>query len=200
MPTSRRPTASWRSSTIPIAIRTTPQAEDKFKEASEAYSVLSDAQKRAAYDRYGHAGLQGAGGQPVSTPRLHGLWRHPGRFLRLQRHFRRGRSRPAAQPRTTRRRCPLRSGAVFRRSRLRHDRRYPGAAHGAVRAVQRRRSGTRDRGQHLSHLPRPRRSALSAEFSLHPQDLQHLQRRRGRLFATRAACAGAKATGRCSAS
>ena len=41
-----------------------PQAEDKFKEASEAYSVLSDAQKRAAYDRYGHAGLQGGGGQP----------------------------------------------------------------------------------------------------------------------------------------
>ena len=41
-----------------------PQAEDKFKEASEAYSVLSDAQKRAAYDRFGFAGLQGASGQP----------------------------------------------------------------------------------------------------------------------------------------
>lgn len=39
-----------------------PNAEDKFKEASEAYSILSDAQKRAAYDRYGHAGLQGAAG------------------------------------------------------------------------------------------------------------------------------------------
>jgi len=39
-----------------------PDAEEKFKEASEAYSVLSDAQKRAAYDRFGHAGLQGAAG------------------------------------------------------------------------------------------------------------------------------------------
>jgi molecular chaperone DnaJ len=38
-----------------------PEAEEKFKEAAEAYSVLSDAQKRAAYDRYGHAGLQGTG-------------------------------------------------------------------------------------------------------------------------------------------
>jgi molecular chaperone DnaJ len=35
-------------------------AEEKFKEAAEAYSVLSDAQKRAAYDRFGHAGV-GAG-------------------------------------------------------------------------------------------------------------------------------------------
>jgi molecular chaperone DnaJ len=32
-------------------------AEDKFKEAKEAYEVLSDAQKRAAYDRFGHAGV-----------------------------------------------------------------------------------------------------------------------------------------------
>jgi molecular chaperone DnaJ len=38
-------------------------AEEKFKEAAEAYSVLSDGQKRAAYDRFGHQGVgAGAGG------------------------------------------------------------------------------------------------------------------------------------------
>src|SRR3954471_1512849 len=38
-----------------------PEAEQRFKEAAEAYEVLSDAAKRQRYDRYGHAGLEGAG-------------------------------------------------------------------------------------------------------------------------------------------
>jgi molecular chaperone DnaJ len=37
-------------------------AEEKFKEAAEAYEVLSDDNKKARYDQYGHAGLGGAGG------------------------------------------------------------------------------------------------------------------------------------------
>lgn len=38
-----------------------PEAEEKFKEASEAYAILADGEKRALYDRFGHAGVGGSG-------------------------------------------------------------------------------------------------------------------------------------------
>ena len=41
-----------------------PNAEEKFKEINEAYGVLSDTDKRAAYDRFGHQGVRGPNGGP----------------------------------------------------------------------------------------------------------------------------------------
>src|ERR1700680_2040540 len=41
-----------------------PDAEEKFKEAAEAYEILCDAERRATYDRYGHDGLRSGGYAP----------------------------------------------------------------------------------------------------------------------------------------
>jgi len=50
-----------------------PEAEEKFKEAAEAYSVLADADKRARYDQFGHAGVTGAAqGGPGMNPDIFG--------------------------------------------------------------------------------------------------------------------------------
>jgi len=43
-------------------VNKSPDAEERFKEINEAYAVLSDADRRAAYDRFGHAGVKGPGG------------------------------------------------------------------------------------------------------------------------------------------
>jgi molecular chaperone DnaJ len=60
MPTiksSRVPIASWRCNTTRIATRATRKPEERFKEAAEAYGVLSNTETRARYDRFGHAGI-----------------------------------------------------------------------------------------------------------------------------------------------
>src|ERR1041385_5349636 len=48
-------------------------AEDKFKEAAEAYSVLADGDQRQRYDRFGHAGVSGAAGQSWGAPGFGGI-------------------------------------------------------------------------------------------------------------------------------
>ena len=59
--TQEGPTARWLWSITPIRNPDNPAAEEKFKEAAEAYEVLNDPQRRARYDRFGHAGM-GQGG------------------------------------------------------------------------------------------------------------------------------------------
>jgi molecular chaperone DnaJ len=48
-------------------VNKSPDAEEQFKEINEAYAILSDPDKRAAYDRFGHAGVRGMGGAPDFT-------------------------------------------------------------------------------------------------------------------------------------
>ncbi len=45
-------------------VNTTAEADDRFKEINEAYQVLSDPQRRQAYDMFGHAGVGNGGGDP----------------------------------------------------------------------------------------------------------------------------------------
>ena len=59
-------------------------AEEKFKEATEAYEVLGDDQKRQAFDQFGFAGVEGMGG---GQPGRHHLPRLRGHFRRLRRLF-----------------------------------------------------------------------------------------------------------------
>jgi molecular chaperone DnaJ len=72
------------------------EAEAKFREATEAYSVLSDPQKRQVYDTYGHAGLSGASGADFNSTIFQDFHDIFGDFFGFEDLFsggRRGRSR-----------------------------------------------------------------------------------------------------------
>ncbi|MFM8731422.1 MAG: DnaJ domain-containing protein, partial [Phycisphaerales bacterium] len=51
-----------------------PEAEVRFKACAEAYEVLSDPERRAIYDRHGHAGLRGRAGHDFSSMHVEGLF------------------------------------------------------------------------------------------------------------------------------
>ena len=137
----------------PDVNRHDPDAEEKFKEAAEAYEILSDPERRATYDRYGHDGLRSGG----YRPELRGLrldLRPLRRVLRRRRRRVRRRAAHAARCR-----------AATSRSRPRST--LADAARGA--SVERQLRG----GRSLRALPRQRRRAGHAD-----RHLRALRRRR----------------------
>ena len=87
------------------------EAEDKFKEAAEAYEVLSNPDKKSRYDQFGHAGMRGAGSYGGGHMNMDDIFQNFGDifgdFGPFESFFGGGRSR-AGQPRTGRRGSNLR--------------------------------------------------------------------------------------------
>jgi molecular chaperone DnaJ len=139
-------------------------SEERFKEAAEAYSVLSDPQKRSAYDRFGHQAVQGAGVDPNQFTDFSDIL---GEFFGLGDLFGGGGRRRTGPQRGEDLRYDLEidfENAVFGM-----------AAAGSLQALQGQGRRAGQRNHDLPHLPRPWRGSLSAELSLHPPHVRTVQ-------------------------
>ena len=174
-----------------------PQAEDKFKEAAEAYEVLSDADRRRQYDAYGHEGLR----TRRLRAELRGLRLGLGpvlRVLRLRRLRQRVRHRPRPARRPDAGRGRRRRGRDRpRRGRARRDGRGRLRGRRALRALPRQRRRARHADRHVPALPRLRPAAGGLAHALRParahRGVRRLRRRRPRARAAVRASATARA-------
>ncbi len=127
-------------------------AEEKFKEAAEAYAVLADSDKRARYDRFGHAGVPGAaGGAGRSIPTIftdfQDIFGGLGDIFGFGDMF--GGGPPARRP-AARRRPALRPRDHVRAGRQGRRDHHPDSAPRDLRDLQGLRRGA---GHHADHVP-----------------------------------------------
>ena len=171
---SKKPIARWPFSIIPDKNPDDPTAEDKFKEAAEAYSVLSDAQKRAAYDRFGHggAGGQGFGFDPQGYTNIEDIFDLFGFGDMFGGGGRGGqRTRSSAQRGADLRydlEISLEEAATGK------DQKLQIPQIGKMRSLRRQRRGKRHDRRNLHHLRRKRTDALSAGVFLGDANLSEL--------------------------
>ena len=174
-------------------------SEEKFKEAKEAYEMLTDAQKRAAYDQYGHAGVDpNMGGGRGAGPEGFGGFAEAfgdifGDIFSGGAGARRGAGGPAG---LSRQRPELRDGDHAGRGGTRQGHADPHSQLGQLRDLPRLRRQARHQPEDLQHLQRQRHGAHAPGLLQHPADLPALPRHAARSFPSPAPPAAAPARSR----